>query len=155
MYGGLGFVPGTGAGATAVKCLRREAVFDREANYTQIVKTVLVVEDTQDLRELFIDALAEAGYRAQGAENGREALDVLATMPEKPCVVLLDMMMPVMDGAEFLVAVHANPELAALPIVIVSAATTKLPAGVQRVMKKPVAMDALLETVSEFCCGNA
>jgi two-component system chemotaxis response regulator CheY len=113
---------------------------------------VLVVEDTEDLRELFIDVLAGAGYAAQGAENGREALDVLAAMPEKPCLVLLDMMMPVMDGAEFLDAVHANPQLSALPIVVVSAAATGLPAGVQKVMKKPVAVDALLNVVSEFCC---
>ncbi len=116
------------------------------------MKTVLVVEDTEDLRELFMDVLADAGYTARGAENGREALDALATMSEKPCVVLLDMMMPVMDGAEFLDAIHADPDLAALPVVVVSAATTKMPAGVQKVMKKPVAVDALLDVVSEFCC---
>lgn len=133
--------------------LDRERRFERESNYTEVVKTVLVVEDTEDLRELFIDVLAGAGYSAQGAENGREALDVLATMPERPCVVLLDMMMPVMDGAEFLNAIHADPKLAALPVVVVSAASTKMPDGVQKVMKKPVAIDALLDAVSEFCCG--
>ncbi len=116
---------------------------------------MLVVEDTEDLRELFIDVLADAGYTARGAENGQEALDALAAMPEKPCLVLLDMMMPVMDGAEFLDAIHANPLLAALPVVVVSAATTRTPEGVRKVMKKPVAMDALLNVVSEFCCRGS
>jgi two-component system chemotaxis response regulator CheY len=134
---------------------RTNQVFDLEANYTQRVKTVLVVEDTEDLRELFIDVLADAGYTARGAENGRDALDAIAAMPEKPCLVLLDMMMPVMDGAEFLNAIHANPQLAALPVVVVSAATTKPPAGVRKVMKKPIAMDALLNVVSEFCCQGS
>lgn len=134
---------------------RRGFGTDRKTNYTGGVKTVLVVEDTEDLRELFMDVLVDAGYAARGAENGREALDVLAAMPEKPCVVLLDMMMPVMDGAEFLEAVHAMPQLAALPIIVVSAATTKVPAGVRKVMKKPVAVDALLNVVSQFCCREA
>ena len=119
------------------------------------MKTVLVVEDNDDLRELFVEALDREGYSAIGAENGAKALDILKGMQHEPCLVLLDMMMPVMDGATFVRTLHESHRLAALPIVLVSAESIKpgKVGGVRGVVKKPVEMSVLHALVRDFC-GN-
>lgn len=63
--------------------------------------TVLVVEDDVDIRQALLEILEDHGFTAVGASDGAEALDILARAPELPCVILLDLMMPVMDGQEF------------------------------------------------------
>ena len=63
-------------------------------------KTVLVVDDEPDIRESLRDALEDEGYRVAVARNGKEALDILPTL-EKPVAIILDIIMPVMSGAEF------------------------------------------------------
>lgn len=115
------------------------------------MKTVLVVEDTEDLREMFLDMLQHEGYRAVGAENGRVALEVLKSMRDEPCLVLLDMMMPVMDGREFIAALSDGHRLAALPIVVVSAVGGAGIPGAREVVKKPISHDVLRRLVSDFC----
>jgi CheY-like chemotaxis protein len=116
------------------------------------VKTVLVVEDTEDLRELFLTALCEAGYDAIGAEHGAEALEILESLRSQPCLVLLDLMMPVMDGRAFLNALHESHRLAALPIVAVSAvANPGSLEGVREIVKKPISLETLKRVVEEFC----
>lgn len=114
------------------------------------MKTVLVVEDTEDLRELFVELLREAGYEARGAENGRAALAELEKLGDEPCLILLDLMMPIMDGHAFIEALRVTHRLAALPVVVVSAAKEEV-RGARKVMKKPVAADAMLKVVAEFC----
>jgi len=116
------------------------------------MKTVLIVEDTADLRELFMEVLRQQGYRVLGAENGREALDVLSAEVSDPCLVLLDMMMPVMDGKTFVESLHAMHRAATLPVIIVSAAVTEsgVP-GTSGFVKKPVAPDVLLALVRAYC----
>jgi CheY-like chemotaxis protein len=116
------------------------------------MKTVLVVEDTADLRELFMEILQHQGYRVLGAVNGQEALDVLSAEIDQPCLVLLDMMMPVMDGQAFLQSLDATHRAAALPIIIVSAVASE--GGVQGTrgfVKKPVGADVLINLVREYC----
>lgn len=116
------------------------------------MKTVLVVEDTEDLRELFVEVLQREGYRVHGAENGQAALDVLRTIVDEPCLVLLDMMMPIMDGQMFLNAIHEMHRAAALPIVVVSAAVgTKGVLGAAGFVKKPVAPEVLIALVRDYC----
>jgi CheY-like chemotaxis protein len=116
------------------------------------MKTVLVVEDTEDLRELFMEVLRHAGYRVLGAENGAEALKILGSEVREPCVVLLDMMMPVMDGRMFLDAVHQSHRVASLPIIAVSAAVSEKDVqGARRFVRKPVAPDVLVALVREYC----
>lgn len=78
------------------------------------MKKILLVEDNADIRELACLALARAGYEVFEAENGREALELLETTCEQPCLVLIDLMMPVMSGAELLQAMQQNPRLASL-----------------------------------------
>ena len=115
---------------------------------------VLIVEDDPDIRETLQHLLQSSGYEAPAAANGREALDLLGTIP-RPCLVLLDLMMPVMDGWAFLTALDQNDSLADVPIVIVSAYTDK--AGTleraQQVLKKPVDINALMEVVRQHCGG--
>ena len=116
------------------------------------MKTVLVVEDTEDLRELFLIALGEAGYNAIGAEHGAEALKILESLQDEPCLVLLDLMMPVMDGPAFLNALHESHRVAALPIVAVSAiARPDNLDGVREMVKKPISLETLKRVVEEFC----
>ena len=81
---------------------------------------VLVVDDTWELRELFMETLSDAGYEVHGAANGLEALNALDSLEGKPCVVLLDMMMPVMDGRAVCDALRANGGLP--PVVVMTAA---------------------------------
>jgi CheY-like chemotaxis protein len=116
------------------------------------MKTVLVVEDTDDLRDLFVEVLRHQGYRVLGAENGQEALDILRSEINEPCLVLLDMMMPVMDGEEFLQSLDETHRAAALPIIVVSATVSNegVP-GTAGFVKKPVAPEVLITLVREYC----
>ncbi|HZJ53959.1 MAG TPA: response regulator [Myxococcaceae bacterium] len=83
--------------------------------------TVLVVEDDIDIRQALIEILEDHGFHAVGASDGAEALDFLLRAPDLPCVILLDLMMPVMDGAAFREAQRREPRLASIPVVVLSA----------------------------------
>lgn len=81
---------------------------------------ILVVEDDQDIAEAMIDVLVDEGYLVAHASNGREALDLLHKQLA-PAVILLDLMMPEMDGPQFREAQLSEPELASIPVIIISA----------------------------------
>jgi len=83
--------------------------------------TVLVVEDDLDVRQALMEVLEEHGFPALGARDGAEALLLLARATELPCLILLDLMMPVMDGASFREAQRRDPRLAPIPVVVLSA----------------------------------
>ena len=83
--------------------------------------TVLVVEDDVDVRQALIEILEEHGFAPLGARDGAEALGLLDRATELPCVILLDLMMPVMDGASFREAQRKDPRLASIPVVVLSA----------------------------------
>jgi CheY-like chemotaxis protein len=113
---------------------------------------VLIVEDDADLREMMAELLQLEGYRTQTATNGREALDYLERT-DRPDVILLDLMMPVMDGWEFRRRQMANPSLADVPVVVLSALD---PARAHDLagavfLKKPLDFDRLLGLVRQFC----
>ncbi|MBA3395317.1 MAG: response regulator [Deltaproteobacteria bacterium] len=110
---------------------------------------VLVVEDDTDLRETLAELLAMSGYRVETAEHGRAALDNMQT--KKPCLVLLDLMMPVMDGWQVIEAMKHDPELKDIPVCVVSAQAQSAPPGSKCVIKKPTALSALLGVVAEHC----
>jgi CheY-like chemotaxis protein len=114
-------------------------------------KTVLVVEDDRDCRDLIVEMLEADGYAVRQANNGRDALSQLSTMTVEPALVLLDMMMPEMDGAEFLRMLGAR-RLTSLPVVVLSAHAPGARAlGARLVLRKPVELDALLDLVRDFC----
>jgi CheY-like chemotaxis protein len=110
---------------------------------------VLVVEDDPDIRDAVVAALEIEGFRVFQATNGAEALEVLRTMPH-PSLVLADLMMPVMDGWQFIRALSDDDRLATLPVVIVSANDLQAPKGYRQV-KKPIDIDALVNIVGELC----
>lgn len=115
--------------------------------------TVLVVEDDRDIRESLEDVLTAEGYRVVTAENGRQGLDRLREETD-PCIILLDLMMPVMSGGEFLAELRANDVLATIPVVVVSAwpdEAALVRSQTQGYVKKPVALDVLLELVARYC----
>src|SRR5438128_8871587 len=81
---------------------------------------VLIVEDDADLRDMMAQLLTIEGFSATTVANGREALDYL-TRGDRPDVILLDLMMPVMDGWEFRRTQLADPALADVPVIVLSA----------------------------------
>ena len=116
------------------------------------MSTILVVDDNESIRNVVATILSDRGYRVAQAENGHAALEVLGQMEERPCLILLDFMMPVMSGPEFLAVVRRGHRLAPLPIVVMSA--TADPADIEgpfKVLRKPATMQLLLHTVEEFC----
>lgn len=116
------------------------------------MKSVLLVEDNDDWRELAAEMLTSEGYAVTQARNGKEGLLELAKSPAQPCLVLLDMMMPEMNGDDFVRVLSKEHRLASLPVVVLSA-RDKAPdvPGVRRFCRKPIDPDLLLEVVRDFC----
>lgn len=81
---------------------------------------VLVVEDDRISREALKELLELEGYDVREAANGQEALDVLKGSPTPPCTILLDIMMPIMDGLEFRDRQLKDPAIASVPVVVMS-----------------------------------
>src|SRR5438045_9066037 len=84
-------------------------------------KSVLIVDDDLDIREVLSEALADRGFDVATAANGLEALGKLRELSVRPSVILLDLMMPIMDGYGFLEHRRLDPMLAAIPLAIVTA----------------------------------
>ncbi len=85
---------------------------------------VLVVDDDDDIRTAVQEVLEGEGYATRGASNGKEALDLLQTSAVRPALVLLDLMMPEMDGWELLVRMDQDPALHRIPVALMSAHPT-------------------------------
>jgi CheY-like chemotaxis protein len=117
--------------------------------------TVLVVEDDPDTRQSTADVLESAGYSVVTAADGKDALACLANM-DPPGLILLDLMMPIMSGQEFLVARRRHDALACVPVVIMSAwrRDAERERGAQGFLAKPVDVDVLLRVVAENCSRN-
>jgi CheY-like chemotaxis protein len=112
--------------------------------------TVLVVEDEKELREMLCEALELNGYRVVAAVEGHAALEALEGI-EHLCLVLLDLLMPGMNGWDFFNAMRAHPKYATVPVVVHTSAPATAPPGATRVLTKPLELDRLLEVVREFC----
>ncbi len=115
---------------------------------------LLIVEDDPDIREDLAEALRDEGYGVVTAANGHEGLELLSSM-EGCCLVLLDLMMPVMDGWEFRVRQLRDTALAGVPVIVITGASdidlrvAQLdPASI---IKKPFALDAILSMVARYC----
>jgi len=118
-------------------------------------RTLLVIEDDADIRETLDGLLSMDGFRVMGCSNGREALDWLHSS-SKPDVILLDLMMPVMDGWQFRVAQKQDPELANIPIVALSADATAKAAAIDAdaYLKKPVEYETLVDTIDHLLIAS-
>lgn len=115
---------------------------------------ILVVEDDADIRDAMVGILESAGYAVWAASHGADALAQLQA-GNKPCVILLDLMMPVMDGWTFGEEKDKDPSLAEIPVVVVSAVSRNDPRNsrmraVEHLLK-PLNIDKLLATVERFC----
>ena len=110
--------------------------------------SVLVIEDDPDIREALAEALGYEGYDVLLAENGREGLDVLREH-SRPHVILLDLLMPVMNGWQFRQEQLADPALAGIPVVVVSASPPG-DARPDRYLPKPFSIDDLLCAVADL-----
>jgi CheY-like chemotaxis protein len=114
-------------------------------------RTVLVVEDDADIRDCYATVL-ESRYNVLTASNGREALNLLAKIPDKPCIIFLDLMMPVMSGWDFLEEATETGILAGIRVVITTAANaSKLPKQFE-LLPKPFDL-RVLEKYCEDSCG--
>jgi CheY-like chemotaxis protein len=115
---------------------------------------VLIVEDDRDFRETLVDLLQAEGYRTAEAANGREALARLRQIGP-PCLILLDLMMPVMNGWDFRDQLRQDPALASTPVAILTGVRNSADqaAALDAVgyFQKPVDFDALLATVATYC----
>ena len=121
------------------------------AKETPNYKSILVVEDNKEIQDSLKMALEVEGYNVFTADNGKEAIERLRKMPT-PCVILLDLMMPVMNGWEFVEAISKDIMLSTIPIVVVSAFGDKN--GTPKTsdyIQKPIDLDALLDTVCKHC----
>lgn len=111
-------------------------------------RSILIAEDEFGLAEMLRDMLGEHGYDVTLAINGRLALDILSE--RRVDLVITDMMMPVMDGAELATAMRANPLLQAIPVVVMTSLplASVRPAGLYNaVLRKPFTPDLLLTTM--------
>jgi CheY-like chemotaxis protein len=113
---------------------------------------ILVVEDTDDLRELVAEVLESDGYEVLQASNGREALDVLRAAERPPCMAFVDLMMPVMSGSELIHEIQEEPALASLPVVVMTALDEANLRGVKQVLRKPIELSLLLKVADHYCC---
>lgn len=110
-------------------------------------KRVLIVEDDDQLREVLTEILSDAGHVVTSAREGRPALEWLEGHG-RPDLVLLDAMMLVMDGREFVRELLSRPELATIPIVLMSASAATPVDGARAFLRKPMSIDGLLEAVA-------
>jgi two-component system, chemotaxis family, chemotaxis protein CheY len=112
-------------------------------------RLVLVVEDDEAVREAIRETLEDQGYATRGAANGEEALRLLDQTP-RPRLILLDLMMPVMNGWETLHTLQSSAALARIPVVVISALSgLRAPAGVP-LLAKPIQVHTLLRVVEEY-----
>jgi CheY-like chemotaxis protein len=114
---------------------------------------IMVIEDDESIRAALGQALIEEGYLVLTAENGRQGLDLLRSGP-LPGLILLDLMMPVMDGRAFLQVRAGEPKLADIPVVVITADTRATHESntldAQAILAKPLSLQTLLETVSTY-----
>ncbi|MFC0679615.1 response regulator transcription factor [Lysobacter korlensis] len=121
---------------------------------------ILIIDDSADIRDTLRDVFELEGYSVRTAENGRVGLDVLQA-GQPPCLVVLDLMMPVMDGWEFLQRLrsHGDRKVAAVSVVVVSGASSPGElADLERrygcsVLTKPADIGRLLGE-AQGCCGD-
>ena len=118
------------------------------------MRDILLVEDDDDIRVDLAAILEEAGYRVAKAQNGKEALDYLKC-GHVPSLILLDLMMPVMNGWEFRFEQQLDPKLAPIPVVIFSAATdvprTTESLRAASYVTKPFDLDVLFSAIHRYC----
>jgi CheY-like chemotaxis protein len=114
---------------------------------------ILIVDDDDDIRESLRTVLELEGYEVQEAANGRAAQELLEDVSGvRPSMILLDLMMPVMNGLEFHAWLKETPGVSDIPVVIFSAAGANIarPEGVQAFLRKPLELTELLTLTEKY-----
>jgi CheY-like chemotaxis protein len=113
------------------------------------VRRLLIVDDEREIRESLEEFFQEEGFTVTTAANGVEALARLEES-ETPCVVLLDLLMPVLSGNEVYQAMQKEPRLNGIPVIVMTSDPSRAPSGLL-IMKKPMNLARLLSTVRQHC----
>lgn len=124
----------------------------REAGCT-MAAPVLLIDDDDALRASLQEFLEQEGFLVVTARDGQRALDLLRS-GELPALILLDFMMPVMNGSQFLAVKQREPRLRNIPVVMLSAWTREWPGqamGVEHVLSKPIDPQRLLVLINRYC----
>jgi CheY-like chemotaxis protein len=114
------------------------------------LRCILVVEDDAEIREAMQCLLEEDGYATAVARNGLEALEWLRANG-RPELILLDLMMPVMDGRTFLGHLRDSGPMADVPVMVMSAQSRAAVPGAVAVVEKPFDVEAFLSTLRRYC----
>jgi CheY-like chemotaxis protein len=114
---------------------------------------IVVVDDEPGVCDTIKEVLEDEGYAVEIARDGRSGLALLRRLTTQPCLLLLDIIMPVLDGNEMYREILADPALAPLRIVIATSDPSRAPAGLP-VLAKPLSLTRLMETVRAHC-GDA
>jgi two-component system chemotaxis response regulator CheY len=124
------------------------------SSVSRLGRCVLVVEDDPDIRDTVADVLEEEGYSVMSAKHGAEGLACLNDAKQLPAIIILDLMMPVMDGIAFREAQRKNPAWTSIPVLVLSADRTsreKAEAmGARGYLQKPFDINHLLDLLREI-----
>jgi CheY-like chemotaxis protein len=112
---------------------------------------VLVVDDDQGGLEALSDILEYEGYMVERAQNGLQALEHLKETRPLPGLIILDLLMPVMDGWEFRTRQKEDPALAQVPVLVITAISATAGIDAVEILHKPIDVDALLRAVARHC----
>ena len=120
-------------------------------------KQVMIVDDEFGIRDALTMLLEDEGYAVSSASNGQEALQQLREDPARPlpCVILLDLMMPIMDGWQFKAVQEQDPRLSPIPVIVISAdGSVRQKAAAlhaSEYLQKPIELEKLLDIVGRCC----
>lgn len=115
--------------------------------------SILVVEDDVRALDALTDLLEASGYSVKRAQNGQDAL--LKAKEQPPGMILLDLSMPVMDGWEFMRQQRLEPSIADIPVVVITALVSAVPAGAKALVTKPINVNRLMTLVEKYCASQS
>jgi CheY-like chemotaxis protein len=115
--------------------------------------SILVVEDDIRALDSLTDLLEANCYTVQRAQNGQEALSL--AKERLPRMIILDLSMPVMDGWEFLRQQRREPLIADIPVIVITALVSAVPAGAKVLLTKPINVNRLMSLVEKYCASES
>jgi CheY-like chemotaxis protein len=114
-------------------------------------KMILLVENDADVRDLLQDSFELLGYDVIPAASGKQALDYLSLeRAPPPDIVVLELMLPIVNGWQVVERIRRDPEVAGVPVVVITGDTRDRPTGVSALFRKPLQMQALLDLVRRY-----